>query len=75
MTNFHAFDRDTDYLPPPSIVNTPAVARGAEVINGLDLSVLIRSYRGAGSASYHVALLLGYATGVFSSRKAGARDL
>jgi transposase len=32
------------------------------------------SYRGAGSASYHPALLLGllvygYATGVFSSRK------
>jgi hypothetical protein len=49
MTNFHTFDRDTDYLPPPSIVNTPAVARGAEVINGLDLSALIRSYRDVGS--------------------------
>ena len=45
-----------------------------EVIDGLDLSALSRSYRGAGSASYHPALLLGvlvygYATGVFSSRK------
>ena len=45
-----------------------------EVIDGLELSVMIRSYRGSGSASYHPALLLGllvygYATGVFSSRK------
>jgi len=45
-----------------------------EVIDGLDLSVMSKSYRGAGSASYHPALLLGllvygYATGVFSSRK------
>ena len=45
-----------------------------EVIDGLDLSALSNSYRGAGSASYHPALLLGllvygYATGVFSSRK------
>jgi transposase len=40
----------------------------------MDLSAMIRSYRGTGSASYHPALLLGllvygYATGVFSSRK------
>jgi len=45
-----------------------------EVIDGLDLSAMSRSYRGTGSASYHPALLLGilvygYATGVFSSRK------
>jgi transposase len=45
-----------------------------EVVNGLDLSAMVRSYRGAGSASYHPSLLLsillyGYATGVFSSRK------
>jgi transposase len=45
-----------------------------EVIDRLDLSAMIRSYRGTGSASYHPALLLGiliygYATGVFSSRK------
>ncbi len=45
-----------------------------EVIDGLDLSAMRNSYRGAGSASYHPALLLGllvygYATGVFSSRK------
>ena len=45
-----------------------------EVIDGLDLSAMSQSYRGAGSASYHPRLLLsilvyGYATGVFSSRK------
>src|ERR1700674_2390250 len=45
-----------------------------EVIDGLDLSAMVKSYRGSGSASYHPALLLGllvygYATGVFSSRK------
>jgi hypothetical protein len=40
----------------------------------LDLSAMVRSYRGSGSASYHPALLsgllvYGYATGVYSSRK------
>src|SRR5665213_1496196 len=45
-----------------------------EVIEGLDLTAMSKSYRGAGSASYHPAPLLGllvygYATGVFSSRK------
>jgi transposase len=44
-----------------------------EVVEGLDLSEMVRSYRGSGSASYHPALLLslliyGYATKVFSSR-------
>ena len=78
MSNFRPFDRDTDYLLPPSIdewLPEKHLARFvAEVIDGLDLSVLSRSYRGTGSASYHPALLLGmvvygYATGVFSSRK------
>ena len=45
-----------------------------EVIDGLDLTMMSKSYRGTGSASYHPAPLLGllvhgYATGVFSSRK------
>jgi transposase len=40
----------------------------------LDLSAMVKSYRGGGSAGYHPALLLGllvygYASGVFSSRK------
>ena len=46
----------------------------AEVIDGLDLTAMSKSYRGTGSASYHPAPLLGllvygYATGVFSSRE------
>ena len=45
-----------------------------EVVEGLDLRAMSRSYRGSGSASYHPTVLLsllvyGYATGVFSSRK------
>jgi transposase len=44
-----------------------------EVIDGLDLSELVKAYRGSGLASYHPAMLLGllvygYATKVFSSR-------
>jgi transposase len=78
MSNFRPFDRETDYLLPPSIdewLPQRHLARFVvEVIDGLDLSALSRSYRGSGSASYHPALLLGivvygYATGVFSSRQ------
>jgi transposase len=44
-----------------------------EVVDGLDLSELVKAYRGSGSASYHPAMLLGllvygYATKTFSSR-------
>jgi transposase len=78
MGNFRAIDRETGFLLPPSIdewLPEKHLARFVvEVIDGLDLSGMIRSYRGSGSASYHPALLLGvlvygYATGVFSSRK------
>jgi transposase len=78
MSNFREFDRDTPYLLPPSVDEwLPArhLARFVvEVIDSLDLQAMVRSYRGAGSAGYHPALLLGllvygYATGVFSSRK------
>ena len=78
MSNFRWIDRETGFLFPPSIddwLPEKHLARFVvEVIDGLELSVMIRSYRGSGSASYHPALLLGllvygYATGVFSSRK------
>src|SRR6202048_2515210 len=78
MSNFRAIDRETGYLLPPSVdewLPERHLARFVvEVIDGLDLSAMSNSYRGAGSASYHPALLLGllvygYATGVFSSRK------
>src|ERR1700676_611811 len=78
MANFRPTDRLTDFLLPPSInewLPERHLARFVvEVIDGLDLTALSKSYRGTGSASYHPAPLLGlliygYATGVFSSRK------
>jgi transposase len=78
LSNFREIDRETGYLLPPSLdewLPERHLARFiVEVIEGLDLSAMSRSYRSAGSASYHPALLLGilvygYATGVFSSRK------
>ena len=77
MSNFRTIDRETGFLLPPSVddwLPERHLARFVvEVIDGLDLSAMSRSYRGTGSASYHPALLLGilvygYATGVFSSR-------
>jgi transposase len=78
MSDFRAIDRETGFLLPPSVdewlpdKHLGALCRG--VIKGLDLSAMIRSYRGSGSAFYHPAVLFsvlvyGYATGVFSSRK------
>ena len=78
MSNFREFNRETRFLLPPSLdewLPEQHLARFVvEVIDGLDLSVMVKSYRGTGSAGYHPALLLGllvygYATGVFSSRK------
>jgi transposase len=78
MANFRATDRLTGFLMPPSIdewLPQRHLARFVvEVIDGLDLAAMSKSYRGTGSASYHPAPLLGllvygYATGVFSSRK------
>jgi len=77
MSNFRPIDRDTAYLFPPSVdewLPQRHLARYVvEVVEGLDLSGMVRAYRGSGSASYHPAMLLslliyGYATGVFSSR-------
>ena len=78
MSNFRPFDRHTSYLLPPSIndwLNEKHFARFVvEIIEQLNLSVMVNSYRGSGSASYHPQVLVaiivyGYATGVFSSRK------
>jgi transposase len=78
MSNFREVDRATGFLLPPSVdewLPERHLARFVvDVIEGLDLSPLVKSYRGSGSASYHPSLLLGllvygYATGVFSSRK------
>lgn len=78
MSNFRLIDRETGFLLPPSVdewLPERHLARFVvEIIAGLDLRVMISSYRGSGEASYHPELLLGlliygYATGVFSSRK------
>src|SRR6201989_3310069 len=78
MPNFRHTDRLTGFLMPPSVdewLPEKHLARFVvEVVDGLDLSAMSKSYRGSGSASYHPAVLLsllvyGYATGVFSSRK------
>ena len=78
MSNFRRTDRLTGFLMPPSVeewLPQRHLARFiVEVVDGLDLSAMSKSYRGTGSASYHPATLLsllvyGCATGVFSSRK------
>jgi transposase len=77
MSNFRPIDRDTAFLFPPSVdewLPQRHLARYVvEVIEGLDLSEMVKAYRGSGSASYHPAMLLalliyGYATKMFSSR-------
>ena len=78
MPNFRPTDRLTGFLMPPSVdewLPEKHLARFVvEVVDGLDLRAMSKSYRGSGSASYHPAVLLsllvyGCATGVFSSRK------
>src|ERR1035437_5908694 len=78
LANFRPTDRLTSFLLPPSIdewLPQRHLARFVvEVIDSLDLTTMSKSYRGAGSASYHPAPLLGLliygdARGVFSSRK------
>jgi hypothetical protein len=78
MSNFRQVDRATGFLLPPSVddwLPERHLARFVvEVIERLDLSWMVKAYRGSGSASYHPSILLGllvygYATGVFSSRK------
>src|SRR5208282_2667710 len=78
MSNFRPTDRQTGFLMPPLVdewLPQRHLARFVvEVIDGLDLKSMSKTYRGSGSASYHPATLLGLlvygcATGVFSSRK------
>jgi hypothetical protein len=63
MSNFRQFDRATGFLLLPSLnewLPERHLARFVvEVIDGLDLSAMVKSYRGSGSAGYHPALLLG----------------
>lgn len=77
MSNFRPINRDTGFLLPPSVdewLPQRHLARFVvEVVDQLDLSAIVKAYRGSGSASYHPAMLLGlliygYTTKVFSSR-------
>ena len=77
MSNFRPINRDTGFLLPPSVdewLPERHLARFVvEVVEELDLTAMVKAYRGSGSASYHPAMLLGlliygYATKVFSSR-------
>ncbi len=77
MSNFRPINRDTPFLFPPSIDMSSCQRHLArfvvEVVNGPDLSEMVKGYRGSGIASYHPSMLLGlliygYATRVFSSR-------
>src|ERR1700691_5812379 len=76
--NFRPTDRLTSFLMPSSVeewLPQRHLARFVvEVVDGLDLSAMSKSYRGSGSPSSHPAVLLsllvyGCTTGVFSSRK------
>jgi len=78
MSRFIPADRRAPYLLAPSLSDwlpDDHLARFVvEVVDQLDLTDLIRSYAGRGSAAHHPRILLalliyGYATGVFSSRK------
>lgn len=78
MSRFIQFDRNQQYLLPPSVdewLPEGHLARFVvEVIDQLDLSKLTRRYSGSGSAAYHPVMMLallvyGYASGTFSSRK------
>ena len=78
MSDFRQFDCVTGLRLPPSLdqwLPERHLARFVvEVIDGLDLSAMVNSYRGSGSAGYHPALLLGlliygYTTGYYSSCK------
>lgn len=78
MSRFKQFDRNQQYLLPPTVdewLPENHLARFiVEVIDQLDLSKLTGRYSGSGSEAYHPSLMLallvyGYATGTFSSRK------
>ena len=78
MSRFIQYDRNQQYLLPPSedewLPEGHLARFVVEVIDQLDLSKLTRRYSGRGSAAYHPAMLLallvyGYASGTFSSRK------
>ena len=63
MTNFRPIDRATPFLLPPSVddwLPKDHLARFVvDIVDQLDLSALIRQYRGTDSAAYHPSVMLG----------------
>ena len=84
MNNFRVIDRETGFLLPPSVdewlPETHLARFVVEVIERLDLSATVGSYRGSGSASLSSGAVVGHSGvrlrdgGVFESQ-AGASDL
>jgi len=79
MSKFRPVNREAAYLLPPSVEDWLPKTHPArfvlDVVEGLNLSAMTRSYRsGGGSALYHPSVMLGptiygYGIGVLSSRK------
>src|SRR5450631_1249648 len=78
MVNFRPIDRATPFLLPLSVddwLPKDHLARFVvDIVDQLDLSAMVRQYRGTGSDPYHPTVMLslliyGYATGVYSSRR------
>ena len=78
MVNFRPIDRATPFLLPPSVEDwlpKDHLSRFVvDIVDQLDLSAMVRQYRGTGSDPYHPTVMLGlliygYATGVYSSRR------
>ena len=78
MSNFRPIDRDTGFLLPPSVdewLPEKHLARFVvEVVDGLDLSAMSKSYRGTGSASYHPRQPLGILVYGYACTAPGSLD-
>ncbi len=75
---FKAYRQNQAFLIPPSldelIASNHPVRVVNEVIEGLDLDVLMKKYKGGGATSYHPRMLLkvlvyGYLSNIYSSRR------
>jgi transposase len=75
---FKAYRQTQAFLIPPSLDELIAANHPVRVVNevieGLDLDVLIKKYKGGGATSYHPRMLLkvlvyGYLSNIYSSRR------
>src|ERR1700687_7407 len=75
---FKAYLQNQVYLFPPSLEDLIAanhpVRVVSEVIDSIDIDIIIKKYKGGGTASYHPRMLLkvlvyGYLNNIYSSRR------